>query len=403
MPLKPRLENAPGCILRKRKDGWGVIWQPRTDLKKKGYVGRSRRICIVSDPPTPEELAFVADIANSLQNDMLQFSRGGAFGLGMFDGTIEGLISCYETDPDSPYQKMRYQSRRNYQAFFRRLIEDCGKEKIAEVKARQILRWHALWMGRGLPMAHQTMTILRIVLTFGATILDSKECRELREMLADMKFPMAPRRVSILTSDHAIAIRRQAHADGLPSIALAQAIQFECTLRQKDVIGEWVPQSEKELSDVLHLGNKWLRGIRWEEIDDNLVLHHITSKKLKLVEPDLKLAPMVFEEFALLGERPKKGPIIIHEATGLPYLANTFRKVWRGIADKAGVPKDVHNMDSRAGAISEATDAGASLEHVRHAATHSDIATTQGYSRNSAEKTAQVQKQRIAHRNKTGT
>jgi hypothetical protein len=54
--------------------------------------------------------------------------------------------------------------------------------------------------------------------------------------------------------------------------------------------------------------------------------------------------------------------------------------VWRKVATAAGVPKTVYNMDSRAGAISEATDAGAELEHVRHAATHSDISMTQRYS-----------------------
>jgi site-specific recombinase XerD len=60
-------------------------------------------------------------------------------------------------------------------------------------------------------------------------------------------------------------------------------------------------------------------------------------------------------------------------------------------------------MDSRAGAISEATDAGADLEHVRHAATHSDISMTQRYSRNSVEKVANVQHKRASHRNKSGT
>jgi hypothetical protein len=57
-------------------------------------------------------------------------------------------------------------------------------------------------------------------------------------------------------------------------------------------------------------------------------------------------------------------------------------------------------MDTRAGAISEATDAGAELEHVRHAATHGDISMTQRYSRGGTEKIAQVQKARIEYRNK---
>ena len=55
-------------------------------------------------------------------------------------------------------------------------------------------------------------------------------------------------------------------------------------------------------------------------------------------------------------------------------------------------------MDSRAGAISEATDAGADLEHIRQAATHSDIAMTQRYSRGDADKTKSVLLKRVEHR-----
>jgi hypothetical protein len=53
-------------------------------------------------------------------------------------------------------------------------------------------------------------------------------------------------------------------------------------------------------------------------------------------------------------------------------------------------------MDNRAGAIIEATDADADLEHVRHAATHSDMAMTQRYSRGAEDKIASVQIARIA-------
>jgi site-specific recombinase XerD len=60
-------------------------------------------------------------------------------------------------------------------------------------------------------------------------------------------------------------------------------------------------------------------------------------------------------------------------------------------------------MDSRAGAISEATDAGADLEHVRHAATHSNISMTQRYSRGAEDKITVVQIARLEHRNKPKT
>lgn len=81
----------------------------------------------------------------------------------------------------------------------------------------------------------------------------------------------------------------------------------------------------------------------------------------------------------------------------------TNAPVWRMIATEAGVPKKVRNMDSRAGAITEATDAGAELEHIRHAATHSDIAMTQRYSRGESGKAEEVARKRNEHRNKSRT
>jgi len=78
---------------------------------------------------------------------------------------------------------------------------------------------------------------------------------------------------------------------GRPSIALAQAFQFELMLRQKDVIGEYVPIAEAGISDLQVDGLKWLRGIRWEEISEDLVLRHITSKRQKLIEISLRMRP----------------------------------------------------------------------------------------------------------------
>jgi site-specific recombinase XerD len=196
-------------------------------------------------------------------------------------------------------------------------------------------------------------------------------------------------------------------------MALAQALQFELMLRQKDVIGEWVPLKEPGISATVGPKGKWISGLRWEEIDQNLILRHTTSKRGKDIEVDLKLAPMVLEELALLTKTPivqltrtalpVTGPVILCEVTGWPYTTAEFRRKWRIVANEAGIPKEVRSMDSRAGAISEATDAGADLEHVRHAATHSDIAMTQRYSRGSTDKVAGVSRLRVAHRNKPKT
>ncbi len=277
---------------------------------------------------------------------------------------------------------------------------------IAETKARMVLRWHEAWGANGkVAMGHSCVGMLRTLVNFGATILDCEHCERLSGVLHKMKFKMPRPRNERLTADQAQAVRTMAHEMGYPSVALAQALQFELMLRQKDVIGEWVPTSEPGMSDVTAGNAKWLRGLRWSEIDDKLILRHTTSKRQKDIEVNLRLAPMVIEELTRQHgmNLPASGPVIKYELIGRPYTAHQFRYVWRKIADKCGIPKGVFNMDSRAGAISEATDAGAELEHVRHAATHSDIGMTQRYSRAGTEKTANVMTLRAAHRNKTGT
>ena len=105
------------------------------------------------------------------------------------------------------------------------------------------------------------------MMTFGSTLLADKDCREVKRLLHDMRFKMPKPRTERLTADMVVAIRREAHKLGFASIALAQAFQFDCMFRQKDVIGEWVPISEPGVSEIISGNEKWLKGLRWEEID----------------------------------------------------------------------------------------------------------------------------------------
>lgn len=405
MDERPKLENSPGHTLRPRAKGqWAVFWQAPSVLVRRGYGLKSVRIAIIGPNPTDTERAEISDRCRDLQLQMKEWKVGGIMPLATFDGTLGGLIRCYQTDPDSPFQKLRFESRSGYRRFLGRIDADHGDTRISEIRGRQAKHWHDEWTREsGVAMAHGLVGMLRTVIAFGATILDSKEvneeCLRVETILSKMRFTMAKPRVSVLTVEHVNAIRAKAHERGFHSIALAQVIQFECMLRQRDVIGEWVPQSEPGISYVLFRGSKWMRGLRWEEIDANRILRHVTSKRQKEVVIDLKLAPMVVEELARTTIMPT-GPVIVCEETGRPYTNSAFRRYWRQIARAAGVPDDVRNMDSRAGAISEATDAGAPLELVRHAATHSDISMTQRYSRGGTEKTAEVMQRRIEHRNK---
>ncbi len=318
--------------------------------------------------------------------------------------TLKDLIDAYMTDRVSTYHQLRYHTRKNHETILRRLSAAYGHVELSAIKRRDLAEWYMGWAaGSKFSMAHSFIGQIRTMCGFGASMLEDEQCERISMVLHRMRFQHGPPRIERLTADQANVIRDVARSHfGWPSIAFAQAIQFELLLRQKDVIGEWVPESEPGESDVVYEGEKWIRGLRWEEIDSNMILRHKTSKRQKDLEIDLKLAPMVISELELgICTRSETGPMLICEINGLPWRASEFRRKWRLVADKAGVPKQVRNMDSRAGGITEATEAGADLEHVKHAATHSDIAQTQRYSRGATDKIAGVQKSRIEHRKKS--
>ncbi len=398
----PKIENAPGIVLRQRKDGWTAFWQARTDLVKRGYrpkmIGLWRGM-----EPSAADIARMQDICHQAQAEMLVWGRGGVPESIAYDGSMRSLAECYRTDKDSSFRKNRYQTRKHYESLLRRIVDDHGDMMVSELRGRDMLRWHEGWSAGGkIPMAHSLMGMVRGLFGFGMTLLECNECARMGAILSKQRFQMGKSRGVQLTAEMANLIRAEAHKRGLHSIALAQAIQFECAFRQKDCIGEWVPLAEPGTSDVIDAGKKWLRGVTWNEIDGNLILRHVTSKRQKLVEIDLRNAGMVMEELARFATLPTTGPIIIRDGTTLPWTSHAFRAVWRELARAVGVPDSVRNMDTRSGAITEATDSGASLEDTRHMATHSDISMTAKYCRDSAGKTAKVMQMRAAHRQNKG-
>ncbi len=425
-----KIEDAPGHIWRKHTNGWECRWQCRTDLVQAGFIPKSKQL-FVGQEPTETEIAFIQDECRRLQDEMLMFGRGGIPTMNEFDGTLGSLIKCYQTDPDSPYRKLRYEVRMNTDGLLRRLTNDHGHEDLSDIKARTILSWHRIYtggddvrVGEKLSMGAAFNGQLRALFTFGRSILEIEDCQRLGGVMHDLRFDGTKKRKMSITTEQADAVRYKARIHfGWYSIALGQAFQFECTLRQKDIIGEWVPLSEPGVSAVIFNGQKWLRGIDWSEVNDNLILTHVTSKKQKETEVDLKLAPMVLEELVEMvdGQEilvvdkvtkkvtvnrhllPASGPIIICDTNGLPWTNTEWRRKWRKVANACGIPKNVWNMDTRSGAISEAIAAGVPHEFVRHAANHSDIAQTQEYDRIQAKANATTMTARVKNRNKSET
>jgi hypothetical protein len=317
--------------------------------------------------------------------------------------TLSDLIDHYHADADSGFHALRYHVRENSRGIHKRIAQAYGSLPLTEIDTRQFKQWHRGWSENGkVASGHAYIAQIRTLMSHGFLLLtgpDRIECFRLSTILSKLKFPQPAARNEALTAEQADAVRWYAHNIGWHSIALAQAFQFELMLRQKDCIGEWVPDTEPGETNIQWLGQKWFRGIRWNEIDSDLILRHVTSKRHKLLEVDLKLAPMVMDELNhYVGEVHQDEPCIICESTAMPYSDSEFRRKWRIVANYAGIPKTVRNMDSRAGGITEATASGSDLEHVRHAATHSNIAMTMRYSRAAAEKIASVQVKRAEHR-----
>jgi hypothetical protein len=428
----PKLEKpAPGIVWRKRlkSNEWVATWLARTDIIKRGYTPRS--IELWSGAELDQKQAD--DIALRCQHqqfDMLTWGRELPPPEkplpDYFTGNLASLIHCYRTDGDSPYQRNRYHVRQNRDSMLRRITKRHGDVNISDIKARLLLAWHKDWTDDGKKLATGSSFIgqLRALFSFGATLLEDPNCERLCGVMHKMRFPGPKARSLSVTAEYADLFRKTAHENfGWHLLALGQAFQFECTLRQKDVIGEWVPIAEPGVSAVIVNGQKWLRGIVWQEVDENLILRHLTSKKQKMTEVDLKLAPMVMEELQRLAGNeplivvneitkkqtvnrhllPATGPVCYCDTNGLPWSGNEYRRKWRIVAREAGIPDNVWNMDSRSGAISEAIASGAPMEFVRHAATHSDMSQTADYDRGQAEATAKVMKLRMESRNRPKT
>jgi hypothetical protein len=267
-------------------------------------------------------------------------------------GTFDALVLSYRTHPSSPFHKLKHRVKNNYNQIFDKASTAIGGKQLSDLDADAIMRLYIEWTG-GTKFAwgHALVGKLRLLFAFGMNVLKDPESTRLSVVMSKLRFKIPEARTERLTLEYVNAIREAAHRHfGWHSIALAQAMQFELMLKQSDVIGEWVPASEPGLSDIVNGTEKWVRGIRWSNIDDNLILRHTIyggRSGAKGIEIDLKQAPMVMGELALLGDdHSRAGPVIINEANGLPWSQAEFRRKWRMIANEAGIPMNVKNMDS---------------------------------------------------------
>lgn len=406
-PVKPEGLSAPGLVWRPRSSGCVAYWVARRDITERGYSLKSTRLWPPSHgghpaAPDADEWRLIGHRCVRLQAEMLSWANESPATWDprmVYDGTVASLVRIFAGDPDSPYKELRWKTRKHYDRMLGYITATVGEMLVPALTFRDFRRWYERRSepecpggprrkGRG----HAFMTYVRIVIGFGA-LLKLAGCRDAKEILSGMRFENSKRRTTIITPEQVVAIIAKAHEVGFHSIALAQALQDGCIVRQKDVIGEYVPQSEPGLSEVLAHGEKWINGFHWKNVSPTHVLEHRLSKSIRgranLADPDagktkqfdLAARPMIMVELARIPEEQRRGPMVICEYTGLPWREKTFQAKWREIATAAGVPTNVQNRDTRAGGITDGRKKGIPLEDMRHGAGHSLISTTAGYDR----------------------
>lgn len=371
--------KAPGLKWMKRVSGSVPVWVANEADVRAGYQPKTVNLAYMAD-----DIDLVIAKCHSLQSDMLLFRAGHRTRKMEFDGTVRSLLYLYQNHEESPYQQLRPGSLRPYNHYLGRLEHHIGVRRVDSIDGIDIRRWHKDWSSDGQHLAAASMVraVLEAAVGFGV-MMRLKGCADLLVTIqaARRKLPAPRPRTAVMTSEQVVAARVAAHARDRASSALAYALVFETTLRLWDVIGQWWPMDMGGISDVLDPDRKlkWF-GLRWEDIDENMVLHYTPSKTdettgANIIYP-LAKAPMVMDELAHWPAEKRAGPIIVEEATGIPYRAKIFAQRWSIDRKAAGLPKSLWARDLRASGITEGRALNASTDDASKVAGHSTKATT---------------------------
>lgn len=402
--------QAPGLKRMKRKNGRiDLYWVASEEAVKKGYPVKTARLFGNWD-----DLQQARDIAarcQVLQAEMLEWMAGVSPSRNFSPaGTIAWLCDGFQTDVDSTYHDLRPSTQRFYDDQIKIIKTTVGDRRIDSVLGRDVRRWFRNW-GRydedarkmkNPRRAYACIQTLRRVVSYGCELRDLPS-KDLASMLGEMEFESPRRRQVRPTYDQIVAFRRMARAPefGRPSMARAVSLQFDLALRQTDVIGEWIRDLSSKNEGIMDGRSRWATGLVWgDHISKDMILAKPTSKSnfSEAAEHDLNFYPDTIAELSDIPANKRIGPVIINEKTGKPYKRREFAKWFRLIADAAGWPKGLWNRDTKAGALSEAFDAGARTEDVQTVATHREQSTTMIYKRGGLEQSTRVAQLRIERR-----
>ena len=311
-------------------------------------------------------------------------------------------LVCFKSTPNSQFHEVKRNTRKTYADSLKVIENTVGNQLVRNVTVVDVRRWWRNWRlptSDGGPTrakrAYDAVQNLRMILRFGYA-LNYPDCGSLVERLQMVRFEKPGAREKEMTAAQVTAFVRKALELGERDMAIGVAAQFELMLRQKDIIGEWNP-TKPNVPHAVHFGDEmWTGQFRWDNIP-GWQLRLKTSKNRSAITFDLAGYPMLLPLLESVPHVERVGAIIKGEHE-LPIRERSYRKWFREIARKAGIPDEVWSIDSRAGAATEAYEAGADFKAISDHLTHAKSRTTVRYIRASAKRVASVAKARAKSR-----
>lgn len=368
----PRGEDAP----------LDLYWAAADDAVDAGYP--TKTVPIEVDLSNAQQaIEYISARCRELQTEMLTWLDGDRDDAARlkphFDGTVESLADCYESDPDSGYASLQGNTAEGYRPWLKMVRETIGKRVVSRVVAKETRRWYREWKALasrrgtdGTRQAYGGVQAWKILLNYGIEC-GIQKCRQLRVDMEKIRFPRNPPRNVTITFAEAKRFVIEAMRRGWKNLALTQAIQFECFLRQKDAIGAWQKVAADYIAqpgEIVRRGKVW-RGMTMNMITLDTDLKIRTSKTGQPVVHKTSACQLVVLVLAAFGPDEWKGPVACRP-DGTPFPdRQSYAKAWRKIAKAVGISDEAQNMDNRASAVSEAAEAGVATDDIQRQTGHS--------------------------------
>lgn len=335
-----------------------------------------------------------------------------------YDGTMMSACRIYQEHPLSDFHDVKFTTQKFYLTCLRRIEATVGRRLIRNLTKADFKNWYKEWrkpeitVGKdGKPIvgperidrAHDTMAMVRTVIYFMASMANA-ECELVAKRLEKVKFEKGGAREGELTYAHVASFIRTAFELSdkgvMPrqralTMTIGVAAQFELMLRQMDIIGEWAPigASRKLPAGIVTLDwpqlaptEQWAGFFTWENIAGWRWRMKTSKSKYRAAQDfDLTRHSLLLPLLDGVPLHERSGAIIKGER-GLPVRARSYYNWFKDIAEPAGIPAEVWNMDARAGGATEAEEAGATVKMIQGALTHSKESTTLRYIRRRSEK-----------------